>query len=446
MPTWGMWFILAALLLARGLFAALEAAVQATSDARARELAKEGNAAAARLLKLRVDPEATAAGIRFAMVFCGFMGVGVGTLIIPKVFDLSVFDVVESSWMPWLSPLVSAVVVALCATLVDITFRSFALQKPEPVALVLSRLGSIAITLLYPLVKLLVMPLNLALRPFKTRVSFQPPPPPLEELEKHLIAQAQTNEVDKGAPQLIRSIFELNEKTCRDVMVPRTEVVVMDSDTPVPEILRLVAEENHSRIPVFKDDMDHVVGILHVRDLVSLLQNPELIILSDLLRPAVYVPWVKPIGDLLRDMQLQRIHMAVVVDEYGGFSGIVTMEDILREIVGEIRDEFEEETRAFEKQADDSFLVDAMLPIEDFARAFEFKFPEGEFETLGGFLAHRAGAIPELNERITENGWTFVVHSKQGPRIERVRVIKPKPMPVDSRKPSYERLEAIKIS
>src|SRR5207342_256232 len=132
-------------------------------------------------------------------------------------------------------------------------------------------------------------------------------------------------------------------------------------DAPMEEILVLIAEENHSRIPVYKEDVDHIVGILHVRDLVPMLQNPELIVMSDLLRPAVYVPWVKPIGDLLRDMQRQRIHMAVVVDE--------------------IRDEFDEEVRAFEKQADDSFLVDAMLPVEDFARAFDFKFPEGDFET-----------------------------------------------------------------
>ena len=195
---------------------------------------------------------------------------------------------------------------------------------------------------------------------------------------------------------------------------------------------------------MFRDNVDHVVGILHVRDLVPMLQHPELIVMSDLLRPAVYVPWVKPIGDLLRDMQRQRIHMAVVVDEYGGFSGIVTLEDILREIVGDIRDEFDEEVRAFEKQADDSFLVDAMLPVEDFSRAFDFKFPEGDFETLAGFLSHRAGAIPEVGDRTQENGWTFIVHSKEGPKLERVRVVKPKVVPAGPRRPSYERLEAVK--
>ncbi len=446
MPTWGIWAILILLLVVRGLLAAMEAALQAISDERAKELAKPPKASRARrLLKLKTDPEGTAAAIRLGMVLSGFSAVGTGSFVLPRVLDVSLAEVVASTWLVWLTPLSSALVVAIVATLFDITFRSAAIQKPEGWALSLSVLGVISVAVLWPFIKLLVVPLNLALKPFGARVSFQPPPPPLEELEKQLIREAQRNEVDRGAPQLIRSIFELNEKTCRDVMVPRTEVVALTTAAPVEEILQLIAEENHSRIPVYQDDVDHVVGILHVRDLVPMLQNPELIVMSDLLRPAVYVPWVKPIGDLLRDMQRQRIHMAVVVDEYGGFSGIVTLEDILRQIVGDIRDEFDEEVRSFEKQADDSFLVDAMLPVADFARAFDFKFPEGEFETLAGFLSHRAGAIPDVGDRTIENGWTFIVHSKEGPKVERVRVVKPKLSTIGPRRPSYERLEAAKI-
>ncbi|MFZ5444907.1 MAG: hemolysin family protein [Myxococcota bacterium] len=446
MPTWSMWVILAALLFVRGLVAAMEAAFQALADDHVKELARGGAVRAQRVVRLKNDPEGMAAAIRFAMVLSGFLAVGTGSLVIPRVLDLSLADLVKSEWLTWLTPLSSALVVALVATLIDITFRSAAIQKPEPWALSLSRLGVMLVSSLSPMVRILVAPLNLALKPFGAKVSFQPPPPPLEELEKQLIREAQKNEVDRGAPQLIRSIFELNEKTCRDVMVPRTEVVALAHDAPIETILQLIAEENHSRIPVYKDDVDHILGILHVRDIVPMLQNPHLIVLSDLLRPVVYVPWVKPIGDLLRDMQRQRIHMAVVVDEYGGFSGIVTLEDILREIVGDIRDEFDEEVRAFEKQADDSFLVDALLPVGDFARAFDFKFPEGEFETLGGFLSHKAGAIPEVGDRLVEGGWTFIVHSKEGPRLDRVRVVKPRLPPAEQqRRPSYERLEAVKV-
>ncbi len=439
-----LWAILFFLLAVRGLFVALEAAVQGVSDQRIKALAKSGSYRAQRVSRLKVDPESTAAALRSGMVLSGFMAAAIGVLVPPAMLNVSLSRIFESSsWLQWVTPLSSAFFVAILATMFDVTLRSVAVQKPEPVALALSRLGVIAVALFNPLVRGLMGLLNLVLGPFGAKVSFQAPAPPLEELEKQLIRQAQREELDQGAPALIRSIFELSDKTCRDVMVPRTEVVGLDLKTPLPEILQLIAEENHSRLPVFKDNVDHIIGILHVRDIVPMVQHPELILLTDLLRPVAYVPWVKPIGDLLREMQGQRIHMAVVVDEYGGFSGIVTLEDILREIVGDIRDEFEDDEKRIDRQADDSFLVDALLPIEDFARAFDFKFPEGEFETLGGFLGHLAGAIPEVNDRFTHAGWTFVVQSKDGPKIERVRVVKPRP-PSAERRPSHERLEAVK--
>jgi CBS domain containing-hemolysin-like protein len=435
-----MWFIVLGLLLLRGLLAAMESALQNVSDAGARALAKENARRGARLLKLKADPEATAAALRLGMVLSGFTSAAIAVLVPPRLVDLSLARLAESSWLVWATPLTSALMVALLATLVDVAFRSAGSQRPEFFALNLSALTRLSVALLYPLVRLLVAPVNVLLKPFGTKVTFQPPPPPLEELERQLISQAQQQELDKGAPQLIRSIFEMSEKTCRDVMVPRMEVMAIDVSTPIPALLQVISEQNHSRIPVFQGDIDHLVGILHVRDIVPLLQNPELIVLHDLLRPAVYVPWVKPIGDLLREMQRRRIHIAVVVDEYGGLSGIVTLEDILREIVGDIRDEFEEESRPFEKQSDGSFLVDAMLPRDDFTRSFDFKFPEGDYETLGGYLSHLAGAIPEVGDKFNVHGWTFVVHAKDGPRIDRVRVLRPKAstQPLPERRNSRE--------
>lgn len=432
------------MLCVRGLFGAMEAALGGVSHAHIKELARSGSKRARRVHRLKADPEATAAALRSGMVLSGFTSAAIGVLVLPQVLETSVSALRDSSWL-WLTPLVSAVLVAMAATLVDVTFRSFAVQNPEPMALALSGLSVFAVSVFSPVVRILIAPVNLMLRAFGARVSFQAAPPPLEELEKQLIRSAQVAELDKGAPALIRSIFELSDKTCRDVMVPRTEVFAIDVSTPLPAILQLIAEENHSRIPVFKNDIDHIIGILHVRDIVPMVQHPDLILLNDLLRPVEYVPWVKPIGDLLRDMQKERIHMAVVVDEYGGLAGIVTLEDILREIVGDIRDEFEEDDKPVEKQADDSFLVDAMLPIEDFARAFDFKFPEGDFETLGGFLGHLAGALPDVNDRFVHNGWVFIVQAKDGPKLERVKVVKPRPPPAGTeRRPSYDNLQPVK--
>ncbi len=424
---WAVWVLLGGLLTIRGLLVAIEVALQIVSEVRARELAIESPRRGLRLVRVKADPEGTASALRLGTVLAGVMAGALGAIMLQQLFDFPLGFLAPTDWLHWLSPLTSAVVVALMATLFDVSFRSAAIQKPEAWAMGFSGVALLAMYVFAPVLRVLVAPVNLMLRPFHAKVTFQPPAPPLEELERQLIRKAQKHEIDKGATQMIRSIFELSDKTCRDVMVPRTEVVTVDLATPMSEILELIAEENHSRLPVYRHDVDRIAGILHVRDMVPLIENPELIVLEDLLRPAVFVPWVKPIGDLLRDMQRQRIHMAVVVDEYGGFSGIVTLEDILREIVGDIGDEFAEEEKAYEKQPDGSFLVDAMLPREEFTRMFDFRFPDGDFETLGGFLSHLAGAIPEVGERFSSNGFTFVVHSKEGPKLERVKVLKPKP-------------------
>ena len=428
MLTWPLWAACITLLLVRGLYAAAESALHATSELRAKELAALSPRRGARLLRLKTDREPTAASLRLGMVLSGFLSASVGALVPPRLLGLSLAKLGDSPWLETLTPLSSVLLVVLLATVIEISFRAMAYARPDAWALALSGPTSLTVTFLYPLMRALVVPLNFALAPFKTKVRFEAPAPPLEELEKLLAAQAARQQVDKGAPQLIRSIFEMSDKTVRDVMVPRTEVSAIEISTPPKDILRVLAEESHSRLPVYRDDMDHVVGILHVRDLVPLMQEPVLIVLHDLLRPAVFVPWVKPIGDLLREMQKQKIHMAVVVDEYGGFMGIATLEDILREIVGDIGDEFEtERTRPVEKQPDGTWLFDAMLTPQDFSRTFGFALPQGDWETVGGYLASVRGAIPEVGERFTVDGWTFVVHSKAGPRLERIRLVRPKP-------------------
>jgi len=331
------------------------------------------------------------------------------------------------------APLAGVLFVGLLAAVADVTARAIASTDPESAALRLSWLPALLSAVLGPFARVLLGGVNLMLRPFGIRARFEPPPPPLEELERMLAAQAANQKVDASAPELIRSVFELSDKRCRDVMVPRTDVVAVEVSTPPTEILRILAEESHSRIPVYRDDIDHIVGVLHARDLIPLLQHPELIVLQDLVRPAVFVPWIKPVGDLLREMQKRRIHMAMVTDEYGGFMGVVTLEDILREIVGDIADEFEQPESLIEKQPDGSYLVDAMLEVEEFAEAFGLPLPEGEYETLGGYLSSLAGSIPEVGDRFTYDGWQFTIASKQGPRLGRVRMTRLKAPTAPSR-------------
>lgn len=424
MPTWAIWVACLGFILFRGLLAAAEAALYGTSDLRAKELEQVHPRRGRRVFRHKTEREATAATLRLAITLLGFNAVALGTLVPMRMLDFSRFG--EGPWLTALSLLAGAALMALLAAVVDVLFRAMANGSPESWALWTSGAVSLLKILLYPLLRLLIGVLNLIVRPFGGRVRFEAPPPPLEELEKLIAAQAANENLDKGAPQLIRSIFELSDKRCKDVMVPRTEVVGVDLSAKPDEILQLLAEENHSRLPVFQDDMDHIVGVLHARDLIPMTQHPELIVLRDIVRPAVYVPWVKPIGDLLREMQKKRIHMAMVVDEYGGFMGIVTLEDILREIVGDIADEFEVVEKEIERQPDGTYLISAGMEREEFERFFAATLPEGEFDTLGGFLATLAGSIPDVGDKFTWDGFSFVVTAKDGPKLERIRVFKPK--------------------
>ena len=428
MPFWALWLGCVGLLVLRAMMAAVESALSGVSEMKARELASQHGRAGRRVLWLRTHRETTASAIRVGMVLSGFTAAGVGALAPPAMvqFDLSRLG---PTWVALAAPLGGVLLVAVLAALLDVTARALASTAPETAALRLSWLASFLSVILGPFARVLLMGVNLMLRPFGVRARFEPPPPPLEELERMLAAQAASQKVDASAPELIRSVFELSDKVCRDVMVPRTQVVAVELSASPSEILTLLAEESHSRIPIYKGDIDHIVGVLHTRDLIPLLQHPELIVLRDVIRPAVFVPWIKPVGDLLREMQARRIHMAMVTDEYGGFMGVVTLEDILREIVGDIADEFEQPEALVEKQPDGSFLVDAMLEVEEFAGAFGVALPEGEYETLGGYLSSLAGSIPEVGDRFTYDGWQFTVASKQGPRQGRVRMARLKPPP-----------------
>ena len=428
MPFWALWLGCVGLLVLRALMAAVESALSGVSELKARELAVQHGRAGQRVLWLRTHRETTASSIRVGMVLSGFLAAGVGALAPPAMvqFDVSRFG---PFWVALAAPLAGVLLVGLLAAVLDVTARALASTAPETAALSLSWLASLLSITLGPFARVLLMGVNLVLRPFGVRARFEPPPPPLEELERMLAAQAANQKVDASAPELIRSVFELSDKVSRDVMVPRTHVVGVELSASPPEILTLLAEESHSRIPVYKEDIDHIVGVLHSRDLIPLLQHPELIVLRDIIRPAVFVPWIKPVGDLLREMQARRIHMAMVTDEHGGFMGVVTLEDILREIVGDIGDEFEQPEALVEKQPDGSFLVDAMLEVDEFAHGFGVPLPEGEYETLGGYLSSLAGSIPEVGDRFIYDGWQFTVASKQGPRLGRVRMMRLKPPP-----------------
>ncbi len=404
----------AALLLVRALVAAFESALAAVGLARAQALGAEAGAPArARaLVTLTERRESTAALLRIldtlAALGAGVVAGVVGLQALPAARELGAALAVLAA--------------AFASLLLSSAGRALGARHGEPLALALALPASRLAAIFTPVGRAA----GLLARPLAGGPgAFALPPPPLAELERALAEYARSagTPSDQSTSELIHAVFEFRGKVARDVMVSRTAVVAIDIDTPVPEILRLLAEEGHSRMPVYRESLDQVVGTLHARDLVPLMEHPGLIVLRDLVRPPHFVPWSKPVDQLLREMQRRHIHMAVVVDEYGGVMGICTLEDVLEEIVGEIGDEFEvEQGKGVEAHADGTYTVRADTPVAEFNRLAGGDLPpNSQYETVGGFLNALAGAIPVSGDRFFHRGWLFTVSEATPRRVLKVR-------------------------
>ena len=224
--------------------------------------------------------------------------------------------------------------------------------------------------------------------------------------------------IDKTEHELLTSIFEFTDTTVKEIMVPRTDVVGVDINMPPEKLLRIVIEEGYSRIPVFDGTMDNIVGVLYTKDLLSVFEHRGLILLQDVIRTPFLVPESKKIGILMRELQAKHQHMAIVIDEFGGMEGIVTMEDIVEEIVGEIKDEYDEDKKDVETASDGSVVISGGMSVRDFNDRFGHLLPEGsDYETISGFLHKQAGRIPELHEEIVYKQRAFTVVKKNQRRI-----------------------------
>ncbi len=407
-----------ALLVLRALAAALEAALVALGQPRALELgtAPEARNRARCVAALAQDPEGTGATVRVVetatVVLAGLLSATAGALVFP---DRS----------PFVAALLLVLITGMLSLVLSAVGRGLGAAHGEVVALALAVPARALRVGLRPLGRVVA-----ALTGGQAR--FTLPRPPLAEMERALAEYARAQGQGASTSELIHAVFEFREKVARDVMVPRAAVQAMEASTPVSEIIRRLAEEGHSRLPVYEGHLDQIIGVLHARDLVPMLAHPDLIVLRDLLRPAHFVPWSKPVEQLLREMQRKRLHLALVVDEFGGVMGLCTIEDVLEEIVGAIHDEFEEvvEGRAVEPHADGSFTVLGTASIVEFNRATGAGVPEdGDVETVAGFLNSLAGAIPARGDRFFWHGWIFTVSEADPRRVTRVRAVRAPPSP-----------------
>lgn len=224
---------------------------------------------------------------------------------------------------------------------------------------------------------------------------------------------------------MIQGIEELSETSVKEVMIPRIDVDFISVDTPQEELISKIAESGHSRFPVYSESIDNVIGVLYVKDLIySSLQKHEPVDLEKIIRKAYFVPESKRIDTLLREFKRKHLHIAIAIDEYGGIAGIITMEDIIEEIVGDIQDEFDNEREDIIGVGENVWLCDARVDLDDLNETIEALFPAEDFDSLGGFVFDLFGKIPVKFEKVTWNDFEFIVQDMEGHRINVIKVIR----------------------
>lgn len=237
---------------------------------------------------------------------------------------------------------------------------------------------------------------------------------------------------------MIHSVFELGETIAREIMVPRLDIVAVELKSPLSTVLDTTLNHGLSRIPVYEESIDRIIGIVHTKDLLGILKEEKMETpLKDIIRPAYFIPGSKRISECLKEMQKEKVAMAVVVDEYGGTDGIVTMEDIIEEIVGDITDEYDKDLRQIEKMDDGSYIVDGKTNIEDVNGELDIDIPAEEFETLGGYVYGITGHIPHAGETINTDSITITVEKVLRQRITKLRIKKNVPNETENSSGKY---------
>jgi len=222
---------------------------------------------------------------------------------------------------------------------------------------------------------------------------------------------------------MVHGILDMKETAASSIMIPRTHIISASIDSTLGEIIQLVTECGHTRIPIYEDNIDKIVGLLHAKDLLRLFgEKPDTSIPKDILRKTYFVPGNQVINKLFRDLKTKKTHMVIVTDEYGGTAGIITIEDILEEIVGEIMDEHDNDSHLLTVMDENTVLVDARLEVEKIEDHFDLEFPEGEYESVGGFIIHTLGRIPKPGEKITYKDLEITTESADDRKIYKIRV------------------------
>ncbi|MDR8410397.1 hemolysin family protein [Nonomuraea sp. 3-1Str] len=402
------WLPLAvALVVIGGLIASAETALTRISRVRAEEFVREGRRGAVRLQAIVTDPPRYLNLLLLLRLSCELVATVIVTLLcIDRLGDQG-----------WAYVTAAAVMIVVSYVIVGVSPRTLGRQHAEPIALAGAPIVYGLTRIFGPLPKLLIL-LGNALTPGK---GFREGPFTSEAELRDLVDLAEERRViEPDEREMIHSVFELGDTLVREVMVPRTDMVFIERGKTLSQALSLALRSGFSRIPVVGENEDDVVGIAYLKDIIRRVhesgQDGGTERIDSTMRPATYVPESKPIDQLLREMQARQIHMAIVIDEYGGTAGLVTIEDVLEEIVGEITDEYDQEAPRVESTPDGALRVTARMPVDELGELFDTEIEVDDVETVGGLLAHALGRVPIAGSQAEVAGLQLTAESLAGRR------------------------------
>src|SRR6185503_3177914 len=366
---------------------------------------------------------ATQLGITIASLALGVIGEGVFTNIVLKLFDACGI-VVKSNLVITLSHVLAFIFITFISIIFgELAPKTLAIQRSMRTALAVSAPLRVFFIVFRPIIWVLNRISNLILKGMGIDPVQGEAHHSSEELQYLLEQGKETGALDSTEHELIQNVFDFNERVVKNIMVPRTKISGIEITTPKEEFLETVITEGYSRIPVYDDTIDKIVGIVHAKDILPLLARKEDIVLKNIIRKPYFIPETKKINDLMAELQQKRIQIAIVLDEFGGTAGMVTLEDIVEELVGEIQDEYDEEKPIVEKINDREFVVNALASIYDVNSHLPHDLPEdGDFDTVSGWLGEIFGKIPDVGEQKESNGYNITVLKKSDQNIESVKL------------------------
>ena len=367
---------------------------------------------------------ATQLGITLASLGLGWVGEDVMHTIFQDLFTSLNWNLSEGFIHTASTVVAFSVITIMHIVFGELAPKSLAIQRPVATTLFVSVPLQIFYVVLRPFIWALNSLAALILRPFGINTAAGHESLHSSEELQYLLDQGkESGALEDNEHELIKNVFDFNERVVKNIMVPRTKISGIELNTSKEEVIQTIIGEGYSRMPVYDDIIDKIIGIIHAKDVLPLLAGKKEWTLSDIIRKPYFVPETKKINDLLSELQQKRIQIAIVIDEFGGTAGMVTLEDIVEEIVGEIQDEYDEEKPTVEKISDTEFVINAYATVYDVNEHLPHDLPEDEdFDTVGGLVSHAFGRIPEVGDSEECYGYLFTILKKTEQNIETIKL------------------------